>query len=408
MIEALPTRHTPATRSQRIVARLIGAGLILAVYLVALAVMFVFSDSTAGVLLTMLLMFGLVGALLWLMFAKAQTPGYYVSKLVTVDAQTGQPAGVKLFIRNLLQAAISMVSCGIAEPIVSFVSFDGRSTWFDRTVGVRVVTADSLGPAGSGSAPEDRPTAQRVAVPPAGVVPVGIPADSGREDHTQPVDRDVTPAAPPVEAGWQAVQSAHAPIQQVPGGPAPAAGSAPAAPPRPAESSSGDSGGFISGLPFGSRTESVQPGTGQPPGPVGTTPPAHDRQEAAPPPAELVDQTVADVDFPDAPTPMLHLDDGERHLLGSATVLGRAPVAPADHPGAATVAIVDPTMKVSKTHALITVDGDKVHITDLGSTNGIRVGRDGKPADRLTPKTPFLLTVGDTVQIGGRTFEVSW
>ncbi|WP_405467847.1 FHA domain-containing protein [Microbacterium sp. Ld4] len=61
-------------------------------------------------------------------------------------------------------------------------------------------------------------------------------------------------------------------------------------------------------------------------------------------------------------------------LTGETAVLGRNPVAPSDSPDAQRIAIDDVTRTVSKTHALLRLEGGSWTITDLASTNGVFVG----------------------------------
>lgn len=56
-------------------------------------------------------------------------------------------------------------------------------------------------------------------------------------------------------------------------------------------------------------------------------------------------------------------------LVSDVVLLGRRPARDPEHPGAQLVAIQDGT--VSKTHARLTLRGDKWYVTDLDSTNGV-------------------------------------
>jgi SARP family transcriptional regulator, regulator of embCAB operon len=76
--------------------------------------------------------------------------------------------------------------------------------------------------------------------------------------------------------------------------------------------------------------------------------------------------------------------DGRRYpLAGTATRIGRSP----DND------IVLSDAKVSRHHAVITDDGRAIFITDLGSANGVRVGR-----KRIDPSAE--LHEGDRIRIG--------
>ena len=81
--------------------------------------------------------------------------------------------------------------------------------------------------------------------------------------------------------------------------------------------------------------------------------------------------------------------------LSGIAVLGRNPAAVDRVPNAALVAIADPAKSVSKTHALIEVDGDALWVTDLDSTNGTAV--DGAP---LVAGTRSKVADGSVVTLG--------
>lgn len=63
--------------------------------------------------------------------------------------------------------------------------------------------------------------------------------------------------------------------------------------------------------------------------------------------------------------------DGVAHPIRLPTVIGRAPQRLADRDDVEVLPLVDPTKSLSKSHALLELDGDGLTIRDLGSTNGI-------------------------------------
>ena len=82
-----------------------------------------------------------------------------------------------------------------------------------------------------------------------------------------------------------------------------------------------------------------------------------------------------------------------------ATVLGRDPVVDPTS-GHAAVALVDPARSVSKTHALVQVTAGRLLVTDLRSTNGVRIRpQGGEPADVL-PHVPTEVPDGATLLLG--------
>jgi hypothetical protein len=58
-------------------------------------------------------------------------------------------------------------------------------------------------------------------------------------------------------------------------------------------------------------------------------------------------------------------------LTADVVIVGRRPAADPAHPGAQLVPLSDDTRTVSKTHALLRLQGDRWYITDLHSTNGV-------------------------------------
>jgi hypothetical protein len=62
----------------------------------------------------------------------------------------------------------------------------------------------------------------------------------------------------------------------------------------------------------------------------------------------------------------------------------------------------DPEAKISRKHALIRLDGDKITIEDIGSLNGTYVNRQ----PRLAVGTPYELKDGDEIIIGKTFFKV--
>ncbi|HRA03829.1 MAG TPA: RDD family protein [Arachnia sp.] len=430
MTAPLLARDTPGSRPDRIKARLVTGLIGIATYAVAVVVVLGADGAGPATVVALLVVMTVAVWALWLMLARGQTPGYKVLGLVVTDPATGMPAGGKLFIRNLLQAVVSLLSCGIAEPIISYVSFDGRSTWFDRTVGVHVVEVAGR--------PARDPEAHTPATPAlaAAVTAVSLDHDDALSDPTHLVEND----PPQAQTGWQPVSSGHAPIQSIPshtseGEPRrpqtpvvlppvlPSSASVPrqSAVPRPVGGEAPPAGGegMITGVPWPRSVRGSSASQGHDEEPVhdpaaGVTPTA--APSTPPPPAHAADaapsgsdHTVVDEDVLDAAglTPVLVLDDGEQHPIGAPLVLGRAPVPPAEHPDAEVVAIADPTMKVSKTHALVTYDGASVLVTDLGSTNGLRIVVGTEPSRRLAPRVPHVLRTGERILIGGRSFEVA-
>lgn len=87
-------------------------------------------------------------------------------------------------------------------------------------------------------------------------------------------------------------------------------------------------------------------------------------------------------------------------VLVGPSVVGRVPRT-TDAPGAAhAVALDDPARTVSKTHALIVPDGPALVVTDLRSTNGVRVVRQGGAIERLEAGGTTRVGDGEVLVLG--------
>lgn len=96
------------------------------------------------------------------------------------------------------------------------------------------------------------------------------------------------------------------------------------------------------------------------------------------------------------------LSTGQRVSLNRPVLLGRAPeitrVVNAAMPRLITVPSAN--HDISRTHAEIRQDGDHVLVTDLHSTNGVALLRQGAPAQRLQPGEPTVLEPGAIIDLG--------
>lgn len=101
----------------------------------------------------------------------------------------------------------------------------------------------------------------------------------------------------------------------------------------------------------------------------------------------------------------LRFDTGEDVLITEPLLLGRNPVATAEHGPARPMALADDSKSLSKTHLLVRpVDGG-LEIIDWGSTNGSGLIRDGVQYT-VGPGIPVMIVDGDTVRLGDRTAVV--
>lgn len=116
------------------------------------------------------------------------------------------------------------------------------------------------------------------------------------------------------------------------------------------------------------------------------------------------------VPAPQTPPPAkVLLSSGLVVSLNRPVLLGRAPqvsrVANRAIPRLVTVA--SPNQDISRTHAEIRMEGEEVVVTDLRSTNGVLLMRQGNGPQRLHPGEPTVVEPGVVVDLGeGVTFTV--
>ncbi|WP_225752948.1 FHA domain-containing protein [Actinotalea sp. Marseille-Q4924] len=116
------------------------------------------------------------------------------------------------------------------------------------------------------------------------------------------------------------------------------------------------------------------------------------------------------VPAPNRPAPAkIRLSSGLVVSLNRPVLLGRAPqvsrVSNREMPRLITVA--SPRQDISRTHAEVRMDGDDVLVTDLRSTNGVLLLRQGHGPQRLHPGEPTVVEPGVSVDLGeGVTFAV--
>ncbi len=96
---------------------------------------------------------------------------------------------------------------------------------------------------------------------------------------------------------------------------------------------------------------------------------------------------------------VLTLPDGSTETVSGAVVIGRNPEAPAHWPTARPLAVADTTKSVSKTHALVELDGSGLWVHDLDSTNGVWVVV-GDDATDVAPGRRAGVPVGASIELG--------
>lgn len=87
-------------------------------------------------------------------------------------------------------------------------------------------------------------------------------------------------------------------------------------------------------------------------------------------------------------------------------LLGRNPSATAGHPDARILAINDEAKSLSKTHAMLELEGDVLWVHDLQSTNGVWVvPADGEPVE-VIPGQRAPVPAGGDLELGELTIQV--
>jgi hypothetical protein len=101
-----------------------------------------------------------------------------------------------------------------------------------------------------------------------------------------------------------------------------------------------------------------------------------------------------------APAWKLQLPDGGATIaLDAAVLVGRNPAASADWPQATLLPLADLTKSVSKTHALLELDGGVLWVHDLDSTNGVYVVV-GDDVVEAVPGTRIAVPAGADLELG--------
>ena len=137
-------------------------------------------------------------------------------------------------------------------------------------------------------------------------------------------------------------------------------------------------------------------------------PPAAPAAAAAAAPAAAIDEgpTVARTALPRAGATLV-MDTGQRiALVAPRTLLGRAPVAVPPWDKADTVPVIDPDRSISKTHLAVLLDGDRLSVRELGSTNGSAVVAADGARTTLLMGQDVAVPDGARVELGDRSFTV--
>lgn len=94
-------------------------------------------------------------------------------------------------------------------------------------------------------------------------------------------------------------------------------------------------------------------------------------------------------------------------VVEHALFLGRNPSATAEFADAEVLVVPDPRKSISKTHALLEVDGG-LWVHDLDSTNGVWIVLPGEDPSEVRPGTRAALSPGADLELGDVTIQVEF
>lgn len=430
----LPDGVVPAPGARRLGAFLIDAVLITVAYygITAVALAMGLASGSIETLMTMttvsgLIVIALVAAMTAWLWTRGYTPGHRLLGLRWAAWDGAGPAGARSVGWYALAGLVGTPTLGIVPIITLLVTDPQGRNWIDRVCGTVVVAAGPGGAAAPRPGPVAVPGAAGAPKPPgapraAGPAPAFVEDTQEQPPLTASQLRDRLGAAAtagaasgPFAAPASAAAAAPDPIGDgplfapppAPTGPAAAPGAGAGSPPAPAVGA-----GFISSVPW----ETPAPAAAPAPAPAASAPAAPAAMPPVPPPpavpeaapAAAIDEgpTVARTALPRAGATLV-MDTGQRiALVAPRTLLGRAPVAVPPWDKADTVPVIDPDRSISKTHLAVLLDGDRLSVRELGSTNGSAVVAADGARTTLLMGQDVVVPDGARVELGDRSFTV--
>ena len=361
----LPGGVVPAPGARRLGAFLIDAVLITVAYygITAVALAMGLSSGSIDTLMTMttvsgLIIIALAAAMTAWLWTRGYTPGHRLLGLRWAAWDGAGPAGARSVGWYALAGLVGTPTLGVVPIITLLVTDPQGRNWIDRVCGTVVVIA---GPAGT-AAPRSGP----VAVP-------GTAGMSRAPGAAGPVPAFVedTQEQPPLTASQLRDRLGAAAAAGAAGGPFAAIPAIPTAPTA-----------LAAPVALAAAAEPIGDGRifAPTPAPAGPAP---------------------------APAATLVMDTGQRiALVAPRTLLGRAPVAVSPWEEADTVPVTDPDRSISKTHLAVLLDGDRLSVRELGSTNGSAVVAADGARTTLLMGQDVAVPDGARVELGDRSFTV--
>ena len=361
----LPGGVVPAPGARRLGAFLIDAVLITVAYygITAVALAMGLASGSIDTLMTMttvsgLIVIALAAAMTAWLWARGYTPGHRLLGLRWAAWDGAGPAGARSVGWYALAGLVGTPTLGVVPIITLLVTDPQGRNWIDRVCGTVVVIAGPAGSAAPRSGPVAVPGTAGMSRAPgaAGPVPAFVEDTQEQPPLTASQLRDRLGAA-------AAAGAADGPFAAIPAIPTvPTALAAPVALAAAAE-------------------------------PIG------DGRIFAPTPAPAGPAP--------APAATLVMDTGQRiALVAPRTLLGRAPVAVSPWEEADTVPVTDPDRSISKTHLAVLLDGDRLSVRELGSTNGSAVVAADGARTTLLMGQDVAVPDGARVELGDRSFTV--
>ena len=440
----LPDGVVPAPGARRLGAFLIDAVLITVAYygITAVALAMGLSSGSIDTLMTMttvsgLIVIALAAAMTAWLWTRGYTPGHRLLGLRWAAWDGAGPAGARSVGWYALAGLVGTPTLGVVPIITLLVTDPQGRNWIDRVCGTVVVIAGPAGTAAPRSGPVAVPGTAGMSRAPgaAGPVPAFVEDTQEQPALTASQLRDrlgaaatagaasgpfAAPAPAPASAAAAPEPIGDGPLfapPPAPTGPAAALGAGAGSPPAPAVGA-----GFISSVPWETPAPAAAPApaASSAPAPAASAPAAPGAMPPVPPPpavpeaapaaapAAAIDEgpTVARTALPRAGATLV-MDTGQRiALVAPRTLLGRAPVAVSPWEEADTVPVTDPDRSISKTHLAVLLDGDRLSVRELGSTNGSAVVAADGARTTLLMGQDVAVPDGARVELGDRSFTV--
>lgn len=357
--------------------------------------------------LSQVLMVVLTVAVYWYLGRTGFLPGGRMLGIRQVRFDTGAAPGWSGLVKYLLIAVVAGVTFGIGYLVTILVLKPPlRRGWHDQISGLIVLDIRAgRDPVTTRSDVSPATAAQQVAASVAGAPALIVPVGGG---STGPVGAQ----------GWTEGPTTLRPqaptpgVWSPPGVAVPSAAPLPSTPAPPVNPAAEEP--LIGAVPWrtASSPERVHASSAPPASPAvgaeaATAPATSTRPviEAVPRADEDLTETRLAV-TPTTETMVLAGDLGEHIAVAHPIALGRNPSPPAAHPDARPIALQDPTMSISKTHAVVGPGDNGIWVVDLHSTNGTAIVTSTGMRQSVPAGGRVLLQPGAELRLGQRVFQV--